>query len=597
MWNQLNASVESSPTLLERGIAALQDFIGQEAAYLLQPAPRQKGEAESFTFPLPDDYTGIERRVRISFPTHFPQAPLQLQVQPSPWLKWPHAMESGLCLHGFREKPVTGTPEEIVRDSLSRLSSILRLVAEGADPALRDTEFHNEYTTYWSLQLDSAPQDLLLLERPKTAAELFAISDPRPGRRNRTAWLASSKDLLKTRLKQVVGHAGKIRAPSAAGFYVKLQTHPDIRFPTPKALLDWLTPHLSADDAQQFLNWFSGKGSVADRWIMLELPGGQGAPVYCLEVRSYSKQPDHGRWHGFRSARRWSGKHQPAHAPVLVRATMLNILDREDILSRDLSGTASDLEKARVVMIGVGSLGSPVALQLAKSGVGELILIDPDVLESANLGRHVLGTDDLAQPKAEALAEKLRRDLPIVKVTPIQARSETVMQAKPSLITDADLVIVTTADWDSEVALWASKSNGAPRSLIQAWSEPHSYVGHALLAPDGNFDGRSLFDHSGNFLKKYTEWPQGEGVIQLPACGQTFIPGGASGMANVAAMVVQLALRSLTEKFEQPVWSTTIYRPQDITSRGGTYHGPEVAEGVQHIVLEREWPSIEGEGQ
>ena len=557
----------------------------------------QKGEAASFTLPLPADYTGIERRVRISFSIFFPQISLKLQVQPSPWLEWPHATQSGLCLHSFREEPVTGTPEEIVRDSLSRLSSILRLVAEGSNSDLRETEFQKEYTSYWNMQLSSSPQDLLLLERPKKASELFSVSDPRLGRRNRTVWLASSKELLRSRLQQVIGQAGKIQAPSAAGFYVKLQTHPDIRIPAPEFLLDWLTPHLSKENGQKFLNWFSGKGSVSDRWIVLELPGDEGAPAYCLEVRSYSKQPDHGRWHGFRSARRWSGKLQPSHAPVLVRGATLNILDRNDILSRDLSGTASHLEKARVIMVGVGSLGSPVALQLAKSGIGELVLIDPDVLESANLGRHVLGTDDLAWPKAEALAEKLKRDLPTVKVTPIRGYLELVMLDKPSLFADADLVIVTTADWSSEVALWAGKSKGAPRNLIQAWSEPHSYIGHALLAPDGHFDGRSLFNHSGNFLDKYTEWPDGGGVIQLPACGQTFIPGGASGMANVAAMVAQLALRSLTSTFDQPVWSTTIYRPQDVASHGGIYHGPTLEEGVQHIVLERKWPTIEGGGQ
>lgn len=161
----------------------------------------------------------------------------------------------------------------------------------------------------------------------------------------------------------------KISSPAVAGFYLKLLSYPDIQIPAPDRLFEWLTPHLCQEDEKKFLAWFSGKGSLANRWLVLELPGPTGAPLFCLDVRSYSKQADHGRWYGFRSARRWSGKNQPSHSPVLVRSATLNVLDRSEILSRDLSDTAKSLEKSRVVMVGVGSLGSTVALQLARSGL------------------------------------------------------------------------------------------------------------------------------------------------------------------------------------------------------------------------------------
>ncbi|MCY1418068.1 thiamine biosynthesis protein ThiF [compost metagenome] len=244
-------------------------------------------------------------------------------------------------------------------------------------------------------------------------------------------------------------------------------------------------------------------------------------------------------------------------------------------------------------MVGVGSLGSTVALQLARSGVGELVLIDPDILESANLGRHVLGADDLAQSKATALAEKITHDLPTVKVTAFMDFAELMLLKMPEIFDNADMVLVTTADWSSEVALWFRKAQAAGWNLLQAWSEPHSFVGHALLAPQGQHDGRPLFDDTGNFNFKYTEWPNGGGVVPLPACGQTFIPGGASGMANVASMVTQVALRGLTGQITKPVWTTSIYRPQDIPTHDGTYSGPPLADGVQHIVFERDWPDAE----
>lgn len=579
---------------MERGIAALREFVGEEvAASLLRSTDRRQGEEASFLLPLPPDYTGVERQLRIAFPSKFPLSSLRVQVEPSPWLAWPHATKSGLCLHGFRERPITGAPETVVRDCLSRLAAILEFVRVDSDPAVRDAEFQKECTSYWNMQLDTCPQDVLLLERPKVASELFTTGDPRPGRRTRTAWLAPNVELLRTHINRTLGLSAKIQAPVVAGIYLKLLTYPDIQFPSADRLLEWLTPHLSQDDNKKFLSWFSGKGSLANRWLVLELPGATGAPLYCLDVRSYSKQPDHGRWYGFRSARRWSGTNQPAHSPVLVRRAILNVLDRSDILSRDLSGAAESLEKTKVVMVGVGSLGSTVALQLARSGVGEIVLIDPDILESANLGRHVLGSDDLAQPKATALAEKITHDLPTVKVTAFIDFAEIMLLRMPCIFDNADMVIVTTADWSSEVALWLRKANSTGWNLLQAWSEPHTFVGHALLAPKGSHDGRPLFDDTGNFNGKYTEWPKGGGVVPLPACGQTFIPGGASGMANVASMVTQVALRGLTGQIDKPVWTTSIYRPEDISNHGGTYSGPVLAQGVQHIVLERKWPSVE----
>lgn len=595
----MNASVEVTlPPDVERGIAALRAFIGEEAATsLLKPTDRGQGEAISFLLPLPPDYTGVERRLRIAFPHHFPITSLKIQVEPSPWLAWPHSTKAGLCLHGFRESPITGTPETVVQDCLLRLGAILNFVRVDSDPSLRDAEFRKEFSSYWDMQLGTSPQDILLLERPQAASELFVASDPRPSRRTRTAWLAPRVESLRAHLKRTIGRNAKIQSPAVAGFYVKLVTYPALQLPAHQHLLDWLEPHLSRDDHRQLITWLSGQGSLANRWLVLELPGPPQAPLYCLDVRSYSKQPDHGRWYGFRSARRWSGKNQPSHSPVLVRRAILNVLDRNDILSRDLSGTAEKLEKAKVVMVGVGSLGSTIALQLARSGVGEIILIDPDILESANLGRHVLGTDDLAESKATALARKITHDLPTVRVMPYVDFAELMVLRKPAIFDSADLIIVTTADWSSEVALWRQKAKNKNLSLLQAWSEPHSFVGHALLAPQGTHDGRPLFDDTGNFRLKHTEWPNGGGVVPLPACGQTFIPGGASGMANVAAMVTQVALRTLTDQLIKPVWNTTIYRSEDVAKHGGIYNGPALPYGVQHIVFEREWPSGEENNQ
>ena len=583
--------VDQMDTSLQRGIAALRGALGEEAAHaLLQPAVVRTGEAASYYFPLPVDYTGTERRLRISFPKNFPRSGLRLIVEPSPWLVWPHAMEVGLCLHGFQERPVMGAPEYVVSDSLARLGRIVNLSRMGSCAATRDAEFQREITSYWSRQQGLSLQNLILLDRPQAASKLFALSDPRqtlPSGQE-TVWLATDLTSLKRHCRRTIGRSPRMRAPEAPGFYAKLRSYPDLRLPPPDLLLTWLLPHLAPDDRTQLVAWFNESGSLPNRWIALELPGDTNAPIYCLNVRAYGLQLDRGSRFYLRSARRRSAV-VVKNPPVLIRATTLDVLDRTEILSRDLSGVAQKLEGARVVCVGVGSLGSTVALQLARSGVGHLTLIDPDHLVSANLGRHVLGADDLGLPKAEALQEQIRKDLPTTEVTAFATFSEVVMYKNPEVFDKADLVVVTTADWQSEVALWGAKSDGTSWGLLQAWSEPHTQVGHALLAPSGAFDARSLFTDNGEFKHKFTEWPEG-GVVALPACGESFIPGGSLGMVNIASMVSQTALRVLSGNIVRPSWVSSINRPDDVVTLGGKYIGPELPSGIQQAQLERDWP-------
>ncbi len=67
------------------------------------------------------------------------------------------------------------------------------------------------------------------------------------------------------------------------------------------------------------------------------------------------------------------------------------------------------LASARVVIVGAGGLGCPAALYLAAAGIGEVRLVDGDVVDRTNLNRQVLhGDRDVGRAKVESAAEKLR---------------------------------------------------------------------------------------------------------------------------------------------------------------------------------------------
>ena len=72
----------------------------------------------------------------------------------------------------------------------------------------------------------------------------------------------------------------------------------------------------------------------------------------------------------------------------------------------------SFLAKERILLVGCGSGGGQLALELAKSGIGTLILADPDLLEVHNVMRHVLGTAYIGQPKTVAMKALIGEHVP-----------------------------------------------------------------------------------------------------------------------------------------------------------------------------------------
>jgi len=76
------------------------------------------------------------------------------------------------------------------------------------------------------------------------------------------------------------------------------------------------------------------------------------------------------------------------------------------------------LSEARVLIIGLGGLGSPVALYLAAAGVGQLELVDFDHVDLSNLQRQILHTtDNIGQTKTDSALQQLQKINPLINIT------------------------------------------------------------------------------------------------------------------------------------------------------------------------------------
>src|SRR5690348_7204975 len=115
----------------------------------------------------------------------------------------------------------------------------------------------------------------------------------------------------------------------------------------------------------------------------------------------------------------------------MATATIPNVLTNDEILrySRHLIMPEVGMEgqlklkSAKVLCIGAGGLGSPLALYLAAAGVGTLGMVDFDVVDFTNLQRQILhNTNDVGRPKLQSAAEKIKAMNPEVELRPFETR-------------------------------------------------------------------------------------------------------------------------------------------------------------------------------
>ena len=130
----------------------------------------------------------------------------------------------------------------------------------------------------------------------------------------------------------------------------------------------------------------------------------------------------------------------------LLRYSRQILMPRFDIAGQE------KLKSARVLVIGAGGLGCPVALYLGAAGVGQLRLVDDDNIELANLQRQIgFEQNQLGESKAESLAGRIRRINPLVSVTALNQRLGGEELARQ--VEEASLVVDCSDNFNTRFAL------------------------------------------------------------------------------------------------------------------------------------------------
>lgn len=218
-----------------------------------------------------------------------------------------------------------------------------------------------------------------------------------------------------------------------------------------------------------------------------------------------------------------SGKGRPARVTRLAGAQALTSTERQRRIPE-----LSALTSARVVLVGAGSLGAPVAVELAKAGVGRLDIYDDDVYDVNNAVRHVLPVTWGGISKAEAVAATCHGINPFIDVYPhyvsVDAGNEARAQEVAGFIREAHVVIDTTGV-PSVSRLLQRTTDDAGNPLITAAVTAGGYGAEVLVSqPQGP-------------CRDCLAFAQRDGVVPRPSAGEesNVTPVGCSHPAFVGA--------------------------------------------------------------
>jgi molybdopterin/thiamine biosynthesis adenylyltransferase len=231
------------------------------------------------------------------------------------------------------------------------------------------------------------------------------------------------------------------------------------------------------------------------------------------------------------------------------------LLDRRDkafLLPR--GGANLQLRKKHVAILGCGSVGGFLAFELARAGIQNLTLVDPDILNPENTFRHVLGQSDWGNAKASALKKEIENKLPYTQVRALTQCGEAAIQQGDLKLREYDLIISAIGNDTTNLyinQLIHDEASAPP--LIFTWLEPYGIGGHTLLTRRTHGSGclQCLFtptpnDHDYLFHNRAAFAAEGQFFGKtVSGCSDLFTPYGSSDAVRTATLASDLAINAL----------------------------------------------------
>lgn len=259
-------------------------------------------------------------------------------------------------------------------------------------------------------------------------------------------------------------------------------------------------------------------------------------------------------------------------------------LGQEDLTTRvpELAGLAGK----RAAIIGLGGLGAPMALELARAGIAELRMLDGDTVDPATLVRWPFGFAAAQRPKVEVIKESIETNIPYVAVRTwwhALGRSRAAPEelgdfdVLNDVLTGVDLVIDATAEAGLHPMIAdQARMRGIP--YLEASTRNGAWGG--VIARVGNQPGEACQNCLAFQLADLDAQGQParspEGLRQPVGCADPTFTGAGFDLATISLAATRLAvatlLRGVDGAYPDPSWDIAVV---NLRASDGSAGAPE----------------------
>ena len=498
--------------------------------------------------------TASRRRVNVYADRQFPLSlPHFLLVDRSPFPSWPHVEPDGVLCLDNRIVPKFRQPANVIGVFLREACHLIRDCESGAN----ENDFRTEFYSYWNRQLSTEDVIIRSLLEPRGPSRLVRV------------WRGETRPIVGESEAQVLGwlrnlNGKKPQFDSTEEACLLWIGEPLLPGDYPRTGADLYRLASSIPDGRELLGRFAESGK-SPYYFVIGADSGNGACFGAVRTAKPISTDVHGKRHartrhGFRPGKVPSSIQAQRLFSADAAGTRLRVdrVDPEWLHGRGHDPRQRQLSSRHVLMFGCGSVGAPIAIQLAMAGASHIMLVDPSGLEWANIGRYPLGADHVGQPKALALAGMLQKAYPHARFEGFDTSCQQFLREHGDMVTTADIIVCAIADWKCELELNLRQFAGeiaAP--ILYTWTEPNACAGHAVLVIPSGACLQCGFSTTGDSKLQVTEWPK-ETTRTEPACGAIFQPYGPIELLGTistgAGLVLDTLLNKVTEATHR-VWA------------------------------------------
>lgn len=233
----------------------------------------------------------------------------------------------------------------------------------------------------------------------------------------------------------------------------------------------------------------------------------------------------------------------------------LYVPQKSELYSRSHGLLETDiLEQRKVAIVGLGSFGSNIAVELAKAGIGCFKLFDFDRVELSNIARHICGINDLGRYKTHAIRDAILLKNPFAEVATFEININENKNVFSKEIQDCDLILCLSdenrsREYINNLAIEKQKTVIYGRAITRAeGGDVFRYLPDADKPCLGCLIGNGLFEYeqeeiSNNRqlerdLAAYTSIEENQSTVQV---------GLSSDILPICNMIVKLSLVELSK--------------------------------------------------